>query len=277
MRARPALSAAVIVTLGVALAANATVFSLIDAIYLRPFRFAGAERTLVVSSAPEREPLADRSSVAPADFREWSDESRTLTHLAAADYWDPNLSEVGEPEQVPGFRVTPAFFRALGVEPVAGRVFTDREATRGEHLRVLVSHELWAGRYGSDPALVGRSIRLDGEHHEVVGIMPPGFKVPYGAKVWAPLAMSDEEWRERRRGWLLVVGRLAGGASREDAAAEFGTIVERQRRDLFGAVSLDAARVAFLVAALAGTALIAGFIPARRAARLDPTQALRAG
>lgn len=228
---RPALSTVIVVTLGVSLAANATIFNLTDALYLRPFRFPGAERAVVVASAAERDPLADRSSVSPADFRDWSEHSRALTNMAAADFWDPNLSEIDEPEQLSGFRVSPSFFRALGVEPMLGRGFTDAEGEPGHDRRVLVSHDLWTGRFGADPSLVGRSLRLDGEPYEVIGIMPPGIKVPYGAKVWAPLAMTGVEWQERRRGWLLVVGRLADSASLQDASAEMTTLVGRQGRD----------------------------------------------
>lgn len=230
LAARPALSGAVILTLALALAANATIFNLADALYLRPFRFAGVDRLVVVASAPENDPLADRSSVAPADYREWVDASTTLTEFAAADFWDPNLSEIDEPEQLAGFRVTPAFFRAIGATPALGRTFLDEETVPGGDRRVILSHGLWMRRFGGDPTIVGRHIRLNGEPHEVVGIMQPGPSIPYGAEVWAPLAYTEEEWQERRRGWLLVVARLGAGQSVGTARAEMEAIVARQRQ-----------------------------------------------
>ncbi len=140
---RPGLSAAVIGTLALALAANATVFSLVDALYLRPFRFPGVDRIVIVSSAPNNEPGAEHNSVAPADFRDWQRESTTLGTMAAATFWDPNMSGVDEPEQVPGFLVTPAFFRVIAAEPLIGRTFLDAEGVPGQDRRVVLSHGLW--------------------------------------------------------------------------------------------------------------------------------------
>ena len=227
---RPALSGAIVATLALALAANATIFSLADALYLRPFRFAGVERLVVVSSAPESDPLADHTSVAPADYRDWASESTTLTGFAAAEFWDPNLSGIDQPEQVAGFRVTPGFFRALKAEPLLGRTFTDDEAVPGNGRRVVLSHALWSRRFGADPTLVGRTIRLNGESYEVVGVMRPGPPVPYGAELWAPLAYTDEQWLGRQRGGLLVLARLADGQTIEAARAEMDSIVARQRQ-----------------------------------------------
>jgi putative ABC transport system permease protein len=228
---RPGVSAAIIGTLALALAANATIFNLADALYLRPFRFPDVDRIAIVSSSPDNDPGADHTSVAPADFRDWERESTTLTSFAAALFWDPNLSGTsGDPERVPGFRVSPAFFRAVGAEPLLGRAFVDSEARPGSDRRVVLSHGLWVRRFGSDPTIVGRAIRFDGEPHEVVGVLRPGISVPYGAQVWVPLTFSEEEWADRSRGTLLVVARLAEGRSLGAARAEMTAIVERQRR-----------------------------------------------
>lgn len=227
---RPGISMTIVGTLAVALAANATIFTLADALYLRPFRFPEADRLLIVSSAPNNDPAADHSSVAPADFRDWERESATLTAFAAAEFWDPNLSGLEDPEQVPGFRVSPRFFRTIGLEPLLGRTFTDSESAPGANRRVVLSHGLWIRRFGSDPAIVGRTLRFDGEPYEVVGVMRPGAALPYGADVWAPLAYSDEEWTNRTSGGLLVMARLTDGQEIGAARAEMAAIVERQRR-----------------------------------------------
>jgi putative ABC transport system permease protein len=231
LMARPALSGVIVGTLALALAANATIFNLADALYLRPFRFAGVDQLVIVASAPERDPLADRSSVAPADYQDWTRQSTTIVDFAAADFWDPNLSEADRPEQLAGFRVTPSFFRALHAAPARGRTFLDEETTPGRDRKVVVSHGLWMRRFGGDPTLVGRSIRLNGEPHEVVGILQPGPSIPYGAELWAPLAYTEQEWQERRRGWLLVLGRLAPGRSIDSARAEMRALVTRQRAE----------------------------------------------
>lgn len=227
---RPMLSGVIVLTLALALAANATIFTLADALYLRPFRFNAVDRLVVVSSSPESDPLADRSSVAPADFQDWVRESATLSGFTAADFWDPNLSEVDQPEQLAGFHVSPGFFETLQAAPLLGRTFLDEEATPGRDKRVVISHGLWVRRFGADPALVGRTIRLNGEPHEVVGVMRPGPSIPYGAEVWAPLAYTDEQWRDRARGLLLVIARLGDGVTLGSARAEMHALASRQRR-----------------------------------------------
>lgn len=228
--ARPALSAVIVLTLALALAANATIFNLADALYLRPFRFQDVDRLVVIATAPKNDPLADRSSVAPADYREWAAQSTTLTGFAAADFWDPNLSDVDQPEQLAGFRVTPSFFRAIKAEPLLGRLFSDEEAVPGRDRRVVISHALWTRRFAADPGLIGRSIRLNGEPYDVIGVTQPRPGLPYGSQIWAPLAYTDQEWLERSRGWLLVLAELGDGQSMDSATAEMESIVERQRQ-----------------------------------------------
>ena len=216
--------------LGLALAANAAIFNLADALYLRPFRFAGVERLVVVSSTPESDPLADPTSVAPADFLEWAEGSTSLADFAAADFWDPNLSADDEPEQLAGFRVSPTFFRLIGTTPLLGRVFIDDDATPGRDRRVVIAYGLWTRRFGSDPTIIGRTVRLDGEPPEIIGVTRPGPAVPYGAEIWAPLALTAGEWQARERGSLLVLARLDGDASLESARAEMEAIAARQRQ-----------------------------------------------
>jgi putative ABC transport system permease protein len=228
---RPVTSAVIVVTLGLSLAVNSAVFALVDALLLRPFRFPDIDRIVMVTSDSPQDPLPDRESVAAADFRDWRSEARTISYFSAAEWWDANLSGIDEPEQVPGYRVTADFFKALGMMPIHGRDFTRDEETPGQHRRAVLGHALWQRRFASDPGLVGRTIRLDGEPYEVVGIAPPRFAVPDGAQIWAPLSYTAEQWNDRRRGYLNVFGRLANGVSIEQARAEMGSIVARQQRD----------------------------------------------
>lgn len=226
---RPGLSGVIVATLALALTANAVVFNLADALYLRPFRFPDVDRLVLVSSDTNVEsPYLDRESVAPADFRDWTRQSATLSSMAAAEFWDPNLSGVDVPEQLPGFRVTPAFFTLLHAAPLLGRTFDQREARPDAGRVVVLSHAAWQRRFGADPAVLGRTIRLSGEPYEVVGVMPPRFAIPYGADVWAPLALTDAEWDDRKPGRLMVFGRLADGRTLEDARGELKNLVTRQ-------------------------------------------------
>jgi putative ABC transport system permease protein len=145
-------------------------------------------------------------------------------------WWDANLSGVDIPEQVPGFRVTPGFFALLNAAPVLGRDFVQSDAEPGSR-RVVLGHGLWMRRFASDPRIIGRSVRLDGEPYEVVGVAPAGFNTPDGAEVWASLVFDDAGWADRREQAFGIVGRLADGATIDQARAELTTIVDTQRRD----------------------------------------------
>jgi putative ABC transport system permease protein len=228
---RPGTSAVIIVTLALALATNSTSFAIMDAIVLRPFRFPDVDRMLIIASSDPTEGPLDKESVTPADFRDWRREARTLTHFSAAEWWDANLSGVDQPEQVPGYRVTADFFTALGTRPILGRPFLEEEETPGRHRRAVLGHALWTRLFAADPSVIGRTMRLDGEAYEVVGVAPQGFAIPDGAQVWSPLAYTQEERANRRNRSLVVVARLADGRTMSDARAEMRSLTERLARD----------------------------------------------
>ena len=228
---RPALAAAVVVTLALALAANSTTYSLMDAIVLRPYRFPGIERLLVVTTMAPDQNFVDRENVSAADFREWQQQSTTVKDWALYQWWDANLSGVDIPEQVAGFRVSAGYFSLLGVAPVMGREFTETETRQGEHRRVVLGHALWQRRFAADPQIIGKMVRFDGEPYEVVGVAPERFNIPDGAEVWAPLALTDAQWQNRRGADYAAYARLADGATVEQARAELTSIIDTQRRD----------------------------------------------
>jgi len=226
---RPALASVVVFTLAVALAANSTTYSLMDAIVLRPYRFPGIERLLVVTTGDDH--IVDRENVSPADFREWQQQSTTVASWAMSLWWDANLSGVDIPEQVAGFRVSPGYFKLLGVTPLLGREFSEAEAQQGEHRRVVLGHGLWTRRFSADPQIVGTMVRMDGEPFEVVGVAPAGFSIPDGAEAWAPLALTDAQWQDRRQSNYSAYARLKDGETIERARAELTAIIDTQRRD----------------------------------------------
>jgi predicted permease len=231
IRQRPALASVVVFTLALALAANSTTFSLMDALVLRPYRFVGLERLAVVTTSGPNDQFFDRINVTGADFREWRDASKTVQQWALYQWWDANLSGVDIPEQVPGFRVSPGFFSLLNVKPVVGRDFIESETQPGQHQRVMLGHALWTRRFAANPNIVGTTVRLDDEPYEVVGVAPAGFTTPDGAEVWAPLALSQADWANRRSEGYGVFGKLADHATLEGARAELTAIIDAQRRD----------------------------------------------
>ena len=223
---RPAMSAIVVITLGLGLGANAAVFSMIDALVLRPFTMRDVDRiTLVSYTRPES--LNRREAMSPADYLDIKKQSDVFERLAAFEWWTANLVGKDEPENVQGFFVSSDFFPTLGVQPVAGRGFLPDDETIGRHRRVVLGHGLWQRRFASDSSIVGRSIDVDGQQDDVVGIAPPGFDFPMGAQIWAPLAFNAEATANRRSLYVTVIGHLAPGRSLEDAKAQLATIGDR--------------------------------------------------
>ncbi len=228
---RRSLAAVVVLTLGTALAANSTTFSLLDALVLRPYRFEGVDRLLVVTTREPDETFFDRENTSAADFREWKARATSVSQWSLHLWWDASLSGVDIPEDVAGFKVSPGFFSLLGAPPALGREFADEEAVPGQDRRVVLGHALWQRRFAGDPSIVGKTVRFDGEPFEVVGVAKPGFAIPDGAEAWAPLALTDEQWANRRQASYGAMARLADGQTVESARAELTSIIDTQRRD----------------------------------------------
>ena len=160
----------------------------------------------------------------PPDFLEWREHVKAFQASAAYRAWEPNLTGIDQPERRTGLRVTGEFFSALGMRPAAGRVLARQdEIERGPS--VVVSDQLWRRLFGADPQLVGRTLRLDGVSHVVVGIMPPSFQFPdREVEIWAPLNL-DREREDRAEHSLSVVARLRDDGSWQQARAELGSLM----------------------------------------------------
>ena len=227
---RPLLSATVVVTLALGLGANAAVFSMIDALLLRPYTLRDVDRVALLSyTVPDD--IDRRESVSPADFIDMKRQANVFEHFAVFEWWTANLVGTDEPENVLGFRVTSDFFATLGVEPMIGRTFRPDEETVGRDRQLILSNALWQRRFGGDRSIVGRAIEVDGVQREVVGVMPEGFDFPMGAQMWSPEAFTTETAANRRATYLTVIGKLAPGKTLDDAKAQMAVIGERLSRE----------------------------------------------
>ena len=222
---RPGVAVAAIATLAVGIGGSAAIFSVVNAVLLRPlpYRDAGG---LVAIFAHETRRGEPRNPTSPADFVEWKKSSRTLDLMTAAHPWSPVLTGRGRPEELPALKATPSLFDLLGVEPALGRVFH----TADEQPQVVLSHALWQRRFGGDPGIVGQWLALDGRSYLIAGVMPPGFRFPpfwaTDAELWAPLVFdAAEEGRHRR--FLRVFARLRPGKSLEEARSELDVVARR--------------------------------------------------
>ncbi len=229
VRHHPALSFTVVVVLAVALAANATTFAMADAMVLRPFRYPGVPRAVVVASDDHKR-FFWRDSVTAGDFIDWREQTRdVMDRLAGIEWWDPNYTKDGPPQQIFGFLVSPGFFEIVGEPAELGRTLVDADEQSAEPVAVL-SHAFWMRQFGSAPDVLGRTIWLDGKAHKVVGVMPARFTVPFGTDVWAPLTFTPEARADRKRGIMMVLGRLAPGVTPEMAENRLQVVLSSQKR-----------------------------------------------
>ena len=229
---RPATSAVIVVTLALALATNSTSFAVLDAIVLRPFRFPGVDRLVMVASSDPQDGLFDRESVSPADFRDWRRETRTLDALVGGGVvgcqpLGHRTARAGP--RIPGHR---RFLRRPWA--CAGRTGGTSSPRKKRPATIAAScsgHALWTRLFAADPPIVGRTVRVDGEPFEVVGVAPDGFAIPDGAQVWSPLAYTSEEWANRRECLSQSPRTFARRLSLADARAEFAAFADRLRRE----------------------------------------------
>ena len=206
---------------------NATVFTLVNAVLIRGLPFEHPEQIMALSS---RDTVRDRlMGVSYLDFTDWSATSKTFTSLAAMSGSTMNVSDDKlAPERLLGGLVSSNTFKLLGKAPILGRDFLADDDRPGAPVVVMLGHGVWKTRYGSDPGIVGRIIRVNDASSVVIGVMPEGFKFPMNADLWQPLAaIPTLSTQQRNARNFQVIGRLADGASKDQAQAELTTIGER--------------------------------------------------
>ena len=224
---RPGFAAVTVLVLGLGIGANTAIFSVVDAVLLRPLPFAQPDRLVWAYGSVRDGP--DRASVSPLDYFDYRAQNRSFAQLGAAVAVPVPLSLTGasEPRRVVSAVVSGNYFDALGVKPALGRAFAvDNE--RPEHNQVVVlGHALWQGHFGGDPAILERRITLDGVSAQVLGVMPPGFKPSRTAELWVPINAGMPAMKQRRAHFLRPVGRLLPGVTLAQAQADVGLVARR--------------------------------------------------
>lgn len=234
LRSTPGPTLLAIVTIGLGLGLTAAMFSAVDALLLEALPLPQAERLVIIEGVrdpEERDGEVEEWAISYPDAIGWSERVRTFSGLAAhSGLRSFNLRSGDATEHVGGEMVAVGYFDVLGVAPVRGRLFTAEEDRAPGAARVaLVGHDLWRRRWGGAEDLIGRTIELDGDSYEVVGVFPPGFAgVTDEAEVWLPLARAEilgSSYTESRRfRWLSAVGRLEEGVSLEAAQADLDAV-----------------------------------------------------
>ena len=232
LRASPGFTAVALLTLAMGIGASTTIFSVANAVLLRPFPYHEPERIVRLY---ETNPTTETFAVSEPDYLDWRQRVRGLSQLAAFTADNVSLIGDGDPEQLDAIAATPSLFPLLGVRQMLGRVFSEDEAKPGAPARVVVlSNALWQTRFGADPRIVGRTVNLSGTSYEVIGVMPPEFIFPGNPALWQPLAPSatlsrGETPRGDRR--LGVIGRLAPNVTQAQALDEMRSVARDLARE----------------------------------------------
>ncbi len=219
----PGFTAVAVLTLALGIGASTAIFSVVNAVLLRPLAYQDADRLVTILHY-------GTGPVATANYLDWRDQSRSFTAMGGADFWTPNLTNSDPPQHLYGMKVTGNLLPLLGVDPLLGRLFIPGEDQAGAEHEVILSYGLWQRAFNHDPSLLGKTVTLDGEAYTVVGIMPPGFKfAPFWAthaELWVPDAFG-EHIHERGGNHLRVFARLKPGVTLEQARAEMAAITGR--------------------------------------------------
>jgi putative ABC transport system permease protein len=218
-----------VLTLALGIGANTVIFSVVDAVLLRPLPYPNSDQLVMLWQGGRSSNELGRLPVSPPELMDYREQNQAFQRLAAYTMADVNLSGTGEPERLRATVVSSDWFAALGIQPMTGRVFLDNEHIPGQNNSVVLSYGLWQRRFGGDPNLLGQTLVLNGRAHTVAGIMPAGFRFPAEAELWLPLALRPEQLspRQRDRHYLNVIARRKDGVSLEQAQAEVRAIASR--------------------------------------------------
>jgi predicted permease len=216
LRKSPGFSAIAILTLALGIGANSAIFSVVNAVLLRPLPFPQPDRLVRLwEASPNRN--WHRNVINPWNFLDWRDNTHAFEDMAAISGFQFNLTGDGEPVAVPGLQVSPGFFSILRIPAYLGRTFAADDGIPGHDDKVILSHGLWQTRFGGDPGIVGKTLNVNGAPHVVIGVMPPGFSFPKNpAQLWTPFALTrSKEFSEGR--YLSAVARLKPGVTLDGA------------------------------------------------------------
>ncbi|HKP87944.1 MAG TPA: ABC transporter permease [Blastocatellia bacterium] len=230
---KPSFAVIVILALAIGIGANTAIFSVVNAILLRPLPYKNPDRLAMVwMNNPKLGVDQDWHSY--PNYADYKEQTQTFEDMAAFNDRSFNLTGTGEPVRVMGAWTTANLFDILGVEPVKGRAFSVEEEEPGKDLVAVISNGLWQRRFGADPEIIGKPISLNGVNRTVVAVMPASFTFPQkDTDVWIPLAITPQRKQARFAFSLKSVGRLKPGVTIEQARADMGAIGNRLDEQYF--------------------------------------------
>jgi putative ABC transport system permease protein len=220
LRRNPGFALVAVGVLALGIGANAAMFSLVDAVLLKPLPFPEPERMVRVWESPR---AGEINGVNAPDFQDWKRLSTVFEALSAEAPLDASLTGQGAPERIAGLRVSADYFEVFGVAAQIGRTFAPEEDQPGADPVIVLSHAAWQSRFGGDPDILGRDLVLDGEPNRVIGVLPPGSFDREEGDLWKPLVFTPAD-QTRGSHWFGVLGRLRRGVSLAQAREEMVAI-----------------------------------------------------
>ncbi|MDQ3697651.1 MAG: ABC transporter permease [Gemmatimonadota bacterium] len=238
LRASPGFAATALLTLALGIGANTAIFSVVRGVLLKELPFRQPDRVVRIWHAHRINEI-ERGAVSEPDFLDWRAQSEMAESMGGYFFADGlsglDLTGSGDPEWLSVALVTDGFFETLGTPAVTGRSLRSEEHVAGQDRSVVISHGFWTRRFGGDPSFVGRTVTLNDEPFQVVGIMPPGFTYPADCTIdaWIPLSFfgPDDIGRSRAAQFLGVIARMKAGVTEPQLKAELGSIVARLSRE----------------------------------------------
>lgn len=226
----PGFTLVAILTLALGIGANTAIFSVVNAVLLRPLPFPQPERLVMLWEVKTKSGTGSsfKGTVSFSNFKDWREQNDSFTDMAAFQLAGYSLQGKEVPDRVTGATVTANFFDVVSVSPIIGHGFQMEEEQPAGKRVVVLSDALWRRNFGADPQIIDREIILSGLHYTVIGVMPPGFQFPSrSTQFWTPLDLTQDQVSNRDNHWLMTLGRLKPGVTIEQAQAGMNTIASR--------------------------------------------------
>ncbi|MGH9219223.1 MAG: ADOP family duplicated permease, partial [Vicinamibacterales bacterium] len=228
LRAKPGFTTVTFLTLAIGIGGNAAIFGAVNAVLLRPLPYRDADQLVRIYKTSIKQPDRIGGTVSPPDYVDWRRDNSVFSEVAAYDGDSYPLTGHGAAEQLSAADVTGGFFAVMGTPPQLGRTITDGDDREGARGVVVLSHALWARRFGSNPGIVGQQLQIDGMSREVIGVMPAGFQFPLQAEFWIPFKFTAKDIETQRGAhYIEVIARLKPGTSLEAARSDMRGIAAR--------------------------------------------------
>jgi putative ABC transport system permease protein len=227
LRQNKAFTAVIVLTLAIGISANCVVFSIVNAVLIRPLPYPESERLVLIGQSFGRD--IQSGLISAPNYLDFRNQRTVFENTALFSDTNRNLTGLGEPERLAGQRVSASYFPTLRISPLRGRAFAPEEDQPGKNRVVLLSYGFWRRRFGADEGVVGKTLTLDGANHVIVGVMPSTI---YGdTEIWIPMALSTQELSLREWNHLSMLARLRPGISILQAQTELNAIADRIRQE----------------------------------------------